>query len=102
MLTCSPTAGFDYLPNFKDVAAAVPLPNFIFASEFKLERVVGCGFAAELARELVSPEMGFWLAKANIASQLPFSCQLLINHAAPALHLKLPSPQHHAALQLNT
>ena len=47
MLTCLLAAGWHYLPNFKDVAAEVPLPNFIFAGEVKIT-----------------------------SAQLPFSCQL--------------------------
>ena len=37
VLSCLLTAGYDYLPNFKDVVATVPLPNFIFAGEVKME-----------------------------------------------------------------
>ena len=43
--TCLLAAGWHYLPKFKDVAAAVPLPNFISAGEVKI-----------------------------ISAQLPFSC----------------------------
>ncbi len=39
MLTCLQAAGWHHLPNLKDVAAAVPLPNFILAGEvMMLER----------------------------------------------------------------
>ena len=43
MLTCLLATGWHYLPNFKDVAAAVPLPDFIMAGETKFN-VGGWGF----------------------------------------------------------
>ena len=47
MLTYLLAAGWHYLPNFKDVAAEVPLPNFIFAGEMKMI-VMGRGVSSSL------------------------------------------------------
>ena len=77
MLTCPLAAGWHYLPNFKDVAAEVPLPNFIFAGEVKTI-LMGRG-----DRKLVS-------------AQLPFSCPF-----CSIMLLPVNSPQHHTAPQLN-
>ena len=81
-LTCLLPAGWHYLPNLKDVAAVVPLPNFIFAGEVKM--TLG----------------GRWGSQACLSSAA-FQLPLLQHHAAGEVPVNLLSPQHHAALQLN-
>ena len=73
MLTCLLAAGWHYLPNFKDVAAEVPLPNFIFAGEVKM-------------------------IFSSAALQLPILLQHLAAHALP-VNLSSPSAPRHVAAE---